>query len=86
MEEYLKRGRSDLTFQIVKELFCTRSLNGNALRSKMGKILITAEQKVNRWNEYLEELYAGQLSGNVLQEENHHILQSEIDFAIENLN
>jgi len=52
----------------------------------MGKILITAEQKVNRWNEYLEELYAGQLSGNVLQEENHHILQSEIDFAIENLN
>jgi maltooligosyltrehalose synthase len=49
VEEYLKRGKSDLAFEIVKKLFCTRRLNGNALRSKTGEILITAEQKVNRW-------------------------------------
>lgn len=59
----------------------------------MGEILITAKQKVNRWKEYLEELYASQFSGNVLEEENcvedenkgDYILQSEIDSAIENL-
>ncbi|CAI6343800.1 unnamed protein product [Macrosiphum euphorbiae] len=68
-------------------------MNRNALKSKTGEILITAEQKVNRWKEYLEELYANQFSGNVLEEENcaededkgDYILQSEIDFAIENL-
>lgn len=87
-----KKGKSDLAFKIVKKLFCTR-LNGNALRSKTGEILITAEQKVNRWKEYLEELYTSHFNGNILEEENcveeedkrDYILQSEIDFAIENL-
>lgn len=69
-KKYLKRGRSDLAFDIAEKPFCTRRLNGNALRSKTGEILITAEQKVNRWKEYLEELYASQFSGNVLGEEN----------------
>lgn len=56
----------------------------------MGEIFITAEQKVNRWREYLEELYAVQLSGDVLEKKNcvkeenkgDCSLQSEIDFAI----
>lgn len=93
VEEYLKRGRSDLAFEIVKKLFCTRRINRNAQKSKTGEILITSEQNVNRWKEYLEELYASQCSGNVLEEENRveddnkgdYILQSEIDCAIENL-
>jgi len=67
-------------------------LNGNALRSKTGEILITADQKVNRWKEYLEKLYAGQLSGNVLEDncikeedKGDYILQSKIDFAIKKM-
>jgi hypothetical protein len=48
VEEYLKRGRSDLAFKVVEKLFCTRKLNGNALRSKTDEMIITAEQKVNR--------------------------------------
>lgn len=39
VEEYLKKGRSDLTFKIVKKLFCIRKMNGNSLKSKMGDIL-----------------------------------------------
>lgn len=35
----------------------------------MDEILITVEQKVNRWKEYLEESYASQFNGNVLEEE-----------------
>jgi len=42
VKEYLKIERNDLAFEIVKKLFCVRRLNGNALRNKMGKILITA--------------------------------------------
>lgn len=67
-------------------------MNGNILRSKTGELLITVEQKVNRWKEYLKELYASQFRGNVLEEENcveeedkgDYILHSEIDFVIEN--
>lgn len=68
-------------------------MNGNVLKSKTGEILITAEQMVNRWKEYLEELYASQFSGNILEEKDcveeedkgDYIFELKIDFAIENL-
>ncbi|KAF0758392.1 neuroblastoma-amplified sequence-like, partial [Aphis craccivora] len=54
-EEFLKRGRSDLTFSEIKKLFRERKQNAGTLIKKNRELILEADQKAKRWKEYLEE-------------------------------
>jgi hypothetical protein len=60
MEEYDKKGRSDLLYRKVQQITRTGKTafsSCTAINGKDGKLLTEPQEVMNRWKEYTEELY-----------------------------
>ena len=55
--EELDKTHSNLLFQKVKDLQMKRNRCVQQIRDKQGRLLCTKEEGLNRWAEYVEELY-----------------------------
>jgi len=60
LEQYVKRGRMDLTYRRVAELTKQKKKKHNTqVKDRHGKLLTEEEEVKCQWKEYIEELYDG---------------------------
>ena len=60
LEALFRNGKVDAAYKKIKENFGKRRVNANMLvRNKNGKALTESRDKVNKWIEYIEGLYMG---------------------------
>jgi len=92
IENFFKKGRSDLAFSETKKLFREKKQNAGTLVNKNGELLLEADQRAKRWKEYLEELYEDNSTMIFAEEDNvdeddkgDYILQAEFDHAMDSL-
>ena len=92
VEREMNIGKIDGAYRKVKENFGVHKLKSNNVLNKDGTPIYNTKGKVDRWVEYIEELYGGnELENGVIEEVEEDemgetILRSEFKRALKDLN
>src|SRR2546425_8216877 len=90
--EMLDKAYSQLIYQKIKELRPKGNRGQQTIRGKQGNVLIEKDEVMERWAEYVEELYRDETRGedasidkSQMESEVHTISSEEIEAVIRNL-
>ena len=59
VETLFRIGKVDAAHKKITQNFGERRVNANIVKDRNGKALTESKDKVNRWVEYIESLYKG---------------------------
>jgi len=87
IEELSKKHQTKTMFKVIKEMTAKRSSASSCIRNKDGDILFEADKILERWKEYVEDLFNDSRPANPIKNflQGPEILKSEVENAIKTM-